>query len=109
MSDMRIRGAMARTTSSGRTLPVLLLLSTMLAGGGLAGARAGQATPAEEPQSPDPAVVSVDVHRYGDTDATCREWSNGCQICLRQDDGAIACSTPGIACLPKRAVCAARK
>ncbi len=70
---------------------------------------------ADEPPTPQPppsateATPSVDVHRYGDADATCREWGNGCQICLRQDDGAIACSTPGIACLPKPTVCTARK
>ena len=70
---------------------------------------AGPTVPAPPPPSTSDAAATVDVHRYGDADATCREWSDGCQICLRQDDGAMACSTPGIACLPKPTVCTARK
>ena len=32
-------------------------------------------------------------------DASCREWTDGCRICLRLADGP-GCSLPGIACTP---------
>ncbi len=35
-------------------------------------------------------------------DPSCAEWSDGCRICQRGDDG-IACSLPGIACVPAAA------
>jgi hypothetical protein len=39
---------------------------------------------------------------------TCAEWSDGCVICQRVDEG-IACSTPGIACVPQERQCLRRE
>lgn len=35
-------------------------------------------------------------------DSACAEWSDGCRVCQRVGDG-IACSLPGIACVPAAA------
>ncbi len=37
-------------------------------------------------------------------DPTCAEWSDGCRVCRRIEDG-IACSLPGIACTPGAMAC----
>lgn len=37
-------------------------------------------------------------------DERCAEWSDGCRICQRTPDG-VACSTPGIACMPTPTSC----
>lgn len=39
-----------------------------------------------------------------DGDPSCVEWSNGCQVCRRLEEGPI-CSTPGIACTPGAQEC----
>jgi hypothetical protein len=36
--------------------------------------------------------------------AACGEWTDGCAICARTSDG-LACSTPGIACIPGAGRC----
>lgn len=60
------------------------------------------------PPLPKPARPSVEG--YLSADPTCLEWSNGCQTCQKQDGaGALACSTPGIACTPGKIVCQRRK
>ena len=35
----------------------------------------------------------------------CREWSDGCSVCMRDEEGAPHCSTPGIACQPEPIRC----
>jgi hypothetical protein len=35
---------------------------------------------------------------------TCAEWTDGCIVCARTPQG-LACSTPGIACVPKTPRC----
>ncbi|WP_264051119.1 hypothetical protein [Methylobacterium flocculans] len=40
-------------------------------------------------------------------DATCAEWSDGCHVCQRAE-GEVACSLPGIACVPKEPSCLRR-
>ena len=40
-------------------------------------------------------------------DASCVEWSDGCTVCLRAPAG-LACSTPGIACVPGARRCLKR-
>ncbi|HZH08946.1 MAG TPA: hypothetical protein VEZ24_01110 [Microvirga sp.] len=35
---------------------------------------------------------------------TCAEWTDGCVVCARTAQG-LACSTPGIACVPKAPHC----
>jgi hypothetical protein len=37
-------------------------------------------------------------------DERCAEWSDGCRICQRTPEG-VACSTPGIACVPTPTSC----
>lgn len=40
-------------------------------------------------------------------DAACAEWGDGCRVCQRVD-GTVACSLPGIACVPKAPNCLRR-
>ncbi|WP_243374484.1 hypothetical protein [Microvirga solisilvae] len=35
---------------------------------------------------------------------TCSEWTDGCIVCARSAQG-LACSTPGIACVPRAPRC----
>ncbi len=35
----------------------------------------------------------------------CLEWTDGCRVCARQQDGSTACSNVGIACVPQQARC----
>jgi hypothetical protein len=44
---------------------------------------------------------------YGDSDRSCAEWSDGCVVCIRTDQGP-SCSTPGIACTRSALRCTAR-
>lgn len=39
-----------------------------------------------------------------DSDPTCSEWSDGCRVCKRLEEGPV-CSTPGIACTPGEQEC----
>ena len=41
-------------------------------------------------------------------DPTFAEWTDGCIICQRTNQG-IACSTPGIACMPRERQCLRRE
>jgi hypothetical protein len=78
----------------------------------LAIACGGEATLAEEAASSKPPVAETtsprDLETYGEADATCLEWSNGCQVCRRQPEGGWGCSTPGIACVPVAVTCRGR-
>ncbi len=50
------------------------------------------------------------VAAYGYDNPNCLKWTDGCIICQRaQTDGSVACSTPGIACLPAAPVCSETK
>ena len=40
-----------------------------------------------------------------DLPAACLEWTDGCRVCARQQDGSNACSNVGIACLPQTVRC----
>jgi hypothetical protein len=40
-------------------------------------------------------------------DTTCAEWGDGCHVC-RRAEGAVACSLPGIACVPQATRCLRR-
>jgi hypothetical protein len=42
-----------------------------------------------------------------DRDPTCAEWSDGCTVCQRTEQGP-GCSTPGIACVPREQQCLRR-
>jgi hypothetical protein len=52
-----------------------------------------------------PAATEA-VLAFGVSHPDCQEWSDGCVICKRGAD-VVACSTPGIACLPTEPVCKA--
>ena len=43
-----------------------------------------------------------------DRDPTCAEWTDGCVVCQRTNEG-LACSTPGIACVPQERQCLRRE
>ena len=74
----------------------LLLVGLCLSAG--APALADATAPAKVPSD-------VSVLAYGAAHPGCREWTDGCRICLRSPDGRVGCSTPGIACQPKDIVC----
>jgi hypothetical protein len=45
------------------------------------------------------------VQAYGDVDRSCREWTDGCVICVKTTEAPPSCSTPGIACQPQGVIC----
>jgi hypothetical protein len=45
---------------------------------------------------------------YGDQNATCLAWTDGCRTCLRVDKG-VNCSNIGIACQPAEISCTVRQ
>jgi hypothetical protein len=56
------------------------------------------------PTSPGPPSTPASF----DGEPTCAEWSDGCIICQRTNQG-VACSTPGIACVPRERHCLRRE
>jgi hypothetical protein len=71
-------------------------------------------TCADEAAAPaaDPAPTSDEafsLQGFGGKNPLCREWSDGCSICLRDEKDSPRCSTPGIACQPVAIVCAQAK
>jgi len=62
---------------------------------------------------PTPAPTPAPIQRPASSSplapptATCREWSDGCRVCLRAVGGEVSCSNVGIACVPKAATCTA--
>jgi len=63
---------------------------------------AGANGPEPQPKPADPEIVAVLA--YGASHPECLGWTDGCVICAR-GEGAIHCSTPGIACQPGETVC----
>jgi len=61
-----------------------------------------------DPAPPTPGKVERPVQTLGKDDPECAEWSDGCIVCRKSADGAIACSTPGAACVPREPSCAPR-
>jgi hypothetical protein len=67
----------------------------------LAAATAGRAdTPPTVPES-----GQKPTQAYGADHASCRQWTDGCLVCARHEDGSAACSMVGTACLPAAVVC----
>jgi hypothetical protein len=59
-------------------------------------------------QSKAPSVLPphpIPIQAYGADNPSCLEWTDGCTICAKSEAGAIACSTPGIACQPAGLQC----
>ena len=81
---------------------VFIALALALAFGG-ASAQAPQ--PA---QVPNPAQEEASLHGYGDTDQTCREWTDGCRTCQRSESAEPVCPNVGIARQPKAITCVRR-
>ncbi len=59
---------------------------------------------AEESATPSPAQERIAVQAWGAARPECAEWTDSCTICARVPEG-IACSTPGVACLPQPVIC----
>ena len=57
--------------------------------------------------SPKPADAPSTPASF-EKEPTCAEWSDGCIVCQRTDTG-IACSMPGIACVPQQRQCLRRE
>jgi hypothetical protein len=56
-----------------------------------------------------PAADAPHVAAFGAQDATCLEWSDACQICIRKTPGdEVQCSTAGFACVAEAPVCRRR-
>lgn len=51
-----------------------------------------------------PSSPGRSAHGGPAEDVTCAEWSDGCTVCRRHEDGP-ACSLPGIACVPQTPHC----
>ena len=47
----------------------------------------------------------VSVQGYGRQNPECATWTDGCVLCIGDDDGRGQCSTPGIACTPHGVTC----
>ena len=65
------------------------------------------ATPALADSFGTPALkrgTPVSIQAYGQQNPACREWTNGCVLCV-STDGHAQCSTPGIACTPAGLTC----
>jgi hypothetical protein len=68
-------------------------------------AAAGTPTPDATPLTPQ----ERSLQGFGIHTPECLEWSDSCSVCLRDEAGAIHCSTPGIACQPETIVCRREK
>lgn len=54
----------------------------------------------------EPAVQNgKPVPAFGQDNPSCREWTDGCQVCVQGKNGSPICSTPGIACVPGSVAC----
>jgi hypothetical protein len=54
--------------------------------------------PLPPPGKSSPPDISMEA--FGVANPDCLEWTDTCQVCARDAQNAIACSRPGIACLP---------
>lgn len=77
---------------------VMLGMAALAAATVLVGALAPAPSPSQ-PSAPSPATAS-----RPERNSACAEWSDGCKVCRRTEDGP-ACSLPGIACTPGATTC----
>lgn len=70
-------------------------LALLLAGLVFADMRLASALTADQPA----------VQAYGNVNRSCREWTDGCVVCVKNSEDSPSCSTPGIACQPKDVIC----
>jgi hypothetical protein len=84
-------------------MKTVLTILLLIAATGLA-----QDTLRNSPRSAD-SITGVIMDNYGDMNAACISWTDGCRIC-RQDAATEAlCSNVAIACTPQEIVCTARR
>jgi len=55
-------------------------------------------------ETPAPPAAQKPVPAFGDDHPDCAEWTDGCIVCRRGDDGSD-CSMAGVACLPAEPAC----
>jgi len=84
-----------------------ILDAVVLIGGAVMVAGAFQSGTAAPPP-PAPSSSAPHVLNYGDADATCSRWTDGCQTCSRGTAGQAICSNIGIACQPAEVKCIER-
>ncbi|MGD0633188.1 MAG: hypothetical protein ABSA13_02755 [Beijerinckiaceae bacterium] len=70
-------------------------LALFLGGLAFAGMRLASALAADRPA----------IQAYGDVNRSCQEWTDGCVVCVKNNDAPPSCSTPGIACQPQDVIC----
>ncbi|MGO8801325.1 MAG: hypothetical protein ACLQE9_17010 [Roseiarcus sp.] len=78
-------------------------LAVSISSAGAAEAPAPIAEPPAAPSPPSPEDVSL--QGFASQNPLCREWDDGCSVCLRDEKDAAHCSTPGIACQPEPIRC----
>ncbi len=64
--------------------------------------------PAAADSSKAPPILhggKVSVQGYGQQNPACATWTDGCVLCIADEDGEGQCSTPGIACTPHGLTC----
>ena len=86
------------------SVAVLFALSAFL---GAQVAAADTPAPSVTPAPPETRQATEEkaVQAYGSDNPTCREWTDGCIVCLRGPDPVASCSLPGIACQPRATTC----
>lgn len=66
------------------------------------------------PAAPSGPTVDIEAERrsvqsFGDRNADCLAWGDGCVTCLRGEDGRPVCANPGPACTPRETACTRRR
>ncbi|WP_024878423.1 hypothetical protein [Methylosinus sp. LW3] len=51
------------------------------------------------------AAEEKPAQAYGEDHPACLEWTDGCLVCARLEDGSAGCSMVGAACLPAAVSC----
>ena len=65
----------------------------------------GQALGASAQAPPLQHGAKMSIQGYGRQNPDCATWTDGCVVCIADDDGRGQCSTPGIACTPHGLTC----
>ena len=86
---------------------IVILASVIFLAAETATAADLQLVPRLGPKSAAPKS-DVPIQGYGNHDASCLVWTDGCRNCERAADGS-SCSNIGIACQPGAIRCTARK
>jgi hypothetical protein len=101
---MRQRLAATGSAMNQASVAILFALSASLAAP-TAAAETPTVSTTSAPQDERQLTEEKAVQAYGSDNETCREWTDGCIICLRGPDRIASCSLPGIACQPHGTAC----